>query len=195
MSDASSTPVGAITAYAGPISTIPSNWLVCDGRPLDRRRFGALFDAIGTTWGGDSAPMFNLPDLRGEFLRGVDKDGNGQPSNKANDPDRDERAPSNPDADDPKNRGNVGNNVGSKQRDEVRSHSHTVADPGHEHGVLTRDTRRGAPAQAPISGDGGGSAGDWPTTSKTSGVSIPISGGGAETRARNAYVFWIIRAA
>ena len=188
-------PIGAIAAYAGPISTVPSNWTICDGRGLDRNdsRFRALFDAIGTTWGGDGAPIFNLPDLQGEFLRGVDKDAHGQPSKAANDPDRDGRGPSNPEAPDPKNRGNIGNNVGSKQQDQVRSHSHKVDDPGHLHPVQTRDTRPSGPGGPPISADLGGSGGDWKTASSQTGVSIPASGGGLETRARNAYVYWIIR--
>ncbi len=64
-------PAGTIVAYGGP--NVPSGWLLCDGSPKDRldARYTALFDAIGTRWGGDGAPNFNLPDLRGIFLRGA----------------------------------------------------------------------------------------------------------------------------
>jgi microcystin-dependent protein len=67
-------PVGSITAFAGPIDNLPEDWAVCDGRRLDRRVDVALFNAIGVSWGGNGAPFFRLPDLRGQFLRGVDRD-------------------------------------------------------------------------------------------------------------------------
>jgi microcystin-dependent protein len=34
-------------------------------------QFVALYKAIGTYYGGDGNPNFRLPDLRGEFIRGV----------------------------------------------------------------------------------------------------------------------------
>lgn len=38
-----------------------------------RADYPNLYAAIGTTWGaGDNVTTFNLPDLRGEFLRGLD---------------------------------------------------------------------------------------------------------------------------
>ncbi len=66
------TPAGAIMAFAR--SSAPnSNWLVCDGRAVSRSTYANLFAAIGTTWGaGNGSTTFNLPDLRGVFLRGWD---------------------------------------------------------------------------------------------------------------------------
>lgn len=68
-------PAGAIMAFA--MSTAPAGWLKCDGRstgiyrPATDPIYTALFDAIGTTYGaGDGSTTFNLPDLRGEFIRG-----------------------------------------------------------------------------------------------------------------------------
>ena len=64
------TPVGTIQAYGG--STFPSGWLLCDGTELNRADYPELFAVIGTSFGTPSAnTKFNIPDLRGEFLRGA----------------------------------------------------------------------------------------------------------------------------
>lgn len=66
-----SIPVGAIMAFA--MSTPPDDWLECDGSAISRTTYAALFAIIGTTYGaGDGSTTFNLPDLRGEFIRGWD---------------------------------------------------------------------------------------------------------------------------
>lgn len=64
-------PSGAINAYAG--ATAPSGWLLCDGEEVSRASYADLFNVIGETYGaGDGSTTFNLPDLRGEFVRGLD---------------------------------------------------------------------------------------------------------------------------
>jgi len=70
-------PIGSIVAYGGILDNeefehANSGWMLCDGRRLNRNDFSDLFNAIGFSWGGDRAARFNLPDLRGFFLRGVD---------------------------------------------------------------------------------------------------------------------------
>nr|DAX71461.1 MAG TPA: tail collar fiber protein [Caudoviricetes sp.] len=63
--------VGEVAFFAR--STPPSGWLKANGAAVSRTTYAALFDAIGTTFGdGDGHTTFNLPDLRGEFLRGLD---------------------------------------------------------------------------------------------------------------------------
>lgn len=53
---------------------IPAGWLECNGAAISRATYGTLFAAIGTNYGaGDGATTFNLPDLRGEFIRGADR--------------------------------------------------------------------------------------------------------------------------
>jgi microcystin-dependent protein len=55
---------GTITMFAGP--NPPTGWLKCDGSPVSRTTYSALFAAIGTYWGvGDNSTTFNIPDLRG----------------------------------------------------------------------------------------------------------------------------------
>ena len=68
-------PVGSVYTFAG--ATVPTGWLKCNGALLSRTTYAALFAVIGTTYGaGDGSTTFALPDLRGEFVRGVD-DGRG----------------------------------------------------------------------------------------------------------------------
>lgn len=64
-------PAGMVMHFAG--AAAPSGWLECDGSAVARADYADLFSAIGTTYGaGDGSTTFNLPDLRGEFLRGLD---------------------------------------------------------------------------------------------------------------------------
>lgn len=74
-------PTGSVTWFAA--DTPPSGWLECDGSAVSRTTYAALFAAIGTTFGsGDGSTTFNLPDLRGEFVRGWDN-GKGTDSGRA----------------------------------------------------------------------------------------------------------------
>src|ERR1051325_6033662 len=64
-------PAGSVVAFAGPVA--PTGWLLCDGSQVSRTTYASLFAAIGTAWGnGDALTTFNLPDMRGRFLRGTD---------------------------------------------------------------------------------------------------------------------------
>jgi microcystin-dependent protein len=66
-----STPPGKIDFFA--MASAPTGWLEADGTAVSRSTYSALFSAIGTVYGaGDGSTTFNLPDLRGEFLRGWD---------------------------------------------------------------------------------------------------------------------------
>jgi hypothetical protein len=90
------TPPGAVVHFAR--STAPGGWLKANGALVSRTTYAALFSAIGTTFGvGDGSTTFALPELRGEFLRGLD-DGRGIDASRA---------------------------LGSAQADDFKSHSHT----------------------------------------------------------------------
>lgn len=68
-------PPGAVLHFAR--GTAPTGWLKANGAAVSRTVYADLFAAIGTTFGfGDGFTTFNLPDLRGEFIRGWD-DGRG----------------------------------------------------------------------------------------------------------------------
>lgn len=86
-----------------PTSSAPAGWLKANGAAVSRTTYAALFAIIGTTYGvGDGATTFNLPDLRGEFMRGLD-DGRGVDS---------------------------GRSVGSAQVDLFKSHTHPAPPEG-----------------------------------------------------------------
>ena len=102
-------PAGMIVPFAGPAENIPNGWLLCDGSAISRSDFANLYNAIGVCWGiGDGSTTFNLPDLRGMFLRGVSGE-------SGNDPDAGSRVVLTG------NGGNTGNNVGIYQWDAIRN--------------------------------------------------------------------------
>lgn len=64
-------PIGSVLPYAA--STAPTNWVLCDGRAISRTTFANLFALIGIVFGsGDGVTTFNVPDLRGRVVAGVD---------------------------------------------------------------------------------------------------------------------------
>lgn len=64
-------PAGAVCFVAQ--NTAPAGWIKANGAAISRTTYSALFAAIGTTFGGgNGSTTFNVPDLRGEFLRGWD---------------------------------------------------------------------------------------------------------------------------
>lgn len=102
-------PAGSIVMW--PTGTAPTQWLLCDGSAVSRATYSALFAVIGVIYGnGDGSTTFNLPDFRGEFVRGTD-------NGAGNDPDAASRT----------DRGDTttGDNVGTKQGDQLDAHTHS----------------------------------------------------------------------
>lgn len=63
--------VGQVLYFA--TSAAPNGFLKANGSAISRADYDSLFSVIGTTFGaGDGSTTFNLPDLRGEFIRGWD---------------------------------------------------------------------------------------------------------------------------
>jgi microcystin-dependent protein len=54
--------IGEIRMFAGNFA--PVGWELCDGQPLAISENEALFQLIGTTYGGDGESTFNLPNLQ-----------------------------------------------------------------------------------------------------------------------------------
>jgi len=54
------------------MSAAPTGWLKANGAAVSRSTYATLFTAIGTTFGvGDGSTTFNVPELRGEFIRAL----------------------------------------------------------------------------------------------------------------------------
>jgi microcystin-dependent protein len=49
----------------------PVNWALCQGQLLPISQYTALFQLLGTTYGGDGVSTFGLPDLRGRAALGM----------------------------------------------------------------------------------------------------------------------------
>ena len=65
-----SIPVGTVINYAAAaLGALPDNWVLCDGRTLDTSQYQELHDALGLS---GNAP-FQIPDLQGRFLRGMNE--------------------------------------------------------------------------------------------------------------------------
>jgi len=63
-------PTGSVVDYAG--SSIPTDWLECDGSAVSRTTYADLYSALGTTWGaGNGSTTFNVPDFRGRARIGA----------------------------------------------------------------------------------------------------------------------------
>lgn len=103
-------PVGTVISFAG--SSAATGYLVCDGSSVLVANYPDLYAAIGDAWGGDGGTNFNLPDLRGQFMRGVDN-GSGV------DPDVAGRTALNAG-------GNTGDAVGSYQDHQFEDHTHSL---------------------------------------------------------------------
>ena len=175
-----SVPVGTIMAYGGDLNDgkvkdnlISQGWLPCDGAPYssdDKSGYTDLYRVIGTAFGGDKDKgTFNVPNLRGRFVRGTD-------SGTGMDPDAKSRAAGAPG-------GNTGDNVGSIQEDAFQGHYHFTnagfGNDGTRAGIGRHITAVGAAASvgAAINDNVHGE----PKLSK-------------ETRPKNVNVHWIIKA-
>lgn len=63
-------PPAAIMAFYR--TTAPAGWLECNGAAVSRTTYADLWNAMGNPNTGNGTTTFNLPDLRGEFVRGWD---------------------------------------------------------------------------------------------------------------------------
>lgn len=63
-------PSGSMVQFAG--DSAPTGFLICDGSQVSRSTFSTLYSVISTNFGsGDGSTTFNLPDMRGQFARGL----------------------------------------------------------------------------------------------------------------------------
>ncbi|MGE5515129.1 MAG: phage tail protein [Bacteroidota bacterium] len=59
--------VGEIRMMGNTNGRTPNGWLPCNGALVSIQTYPALYSLIGTTYGGDGATTFAVPDLRGRL--------------------------------------------------------------------------------------------------------------------------------
>ena len=167
-------PSGAVFCVA--VATVPTGYLECNGAAVSRSTYAALFTFIGTTYGsGNGSSTFNIPDLRGEFVRGADR-GRGVDS---------------------------GRNPATSQGSANLSHGHSVGvsmtDPGHVHATTVDNSKlfpANGGAHVPYGGAGGYPGTIFTMSSANTGISLSVSqnnAGGSEARPRNIAMVYIIK--
>ena len=181
-------PSGSVFCMA--VATVPSGYLECNGAAVSRTTYSVLFAVIGTAYGtGNGSSTFNLPDLRGEFVRGFDN-GKGTDS---------------------------GRSIATSQSSQNAQHNHSISVSGTTSNptpTLTGDVRRiseGYRAQGTASGvftkelDGNNNITGSSSTSPVAGFSmdaththtVSVSGTsgsqGSEARPRNIAMLYIIK--
>ena len=173
-------PSGSVFCMA--VATVPSGYLECNGAAVSRTTYAALFAIIGTAYGtGNGSSTFNLPDLRGEFVRGFDH-GRGVDSNRSiNDP--------------------QDSQFGRHNHNVSASSTSSVSDPGHQHSMSVGFFNSLSSGGALAFRDAGTSnrinnASTGISVSTSTSISQSNRGGAensSETRPRNVAMMYIIK--
>ena len=172
---ANGVPAGSVFTFA--TTTVPSGYLECNGAAVSRSTYASLFSSISTTWGvGDGSSTFNLPDLRGQFVRGWDNSA-GVDS---------------------------GRSFASSQSDQNKQHNHTASTTSLTGGI--RKISEGFGANGSATGvftktqDGTNSITGSSSTSSVGGVDFDGShthtianDGGTEVRVKNYALMYVIK--
>ena len=61
--------IGTVKLFA--FRFVPRDWALCNGQMMVIRQNEALFNLIGTTYGGNGTTTFGLPDMRGRVFIGT----------------------------------------------------------------------------------------------------------------------------
>jgi len=159
-------PAGAIQPFA--MNVAPAGWLAANGAAVSRNDYAVLFAAIGTIYGaGNGSTTFNLPDLRGYFVRGA---GTNSIDSTAS------------------------GTFGAMQADDLKSHTHGITDPGHRHGWSAYNgppgTNYGLNFVSGIASFAGYTA--YYVDNSTTGITVSATGG-TETRPRNIAMLYCIK--
>lgn len=159
------TPPGQIATYG--MTSCPSGWLAANGSAVSRSTYAILFSTIGSTWGnGDGSTTFNLPDLRGTFVRGTGTNGTYGTA--------------------------VGQAVGTYAADTYLNHNHTASQAAHTHTYTQVTTTAQAVGGSGSNYFNNSTTGT--TSSTTPAVTVDTSTtGGTETKPKNYGVLYCIK--
>lgn len=162
---ASYAPTGSVTMWT--TTTAPTGYLICNGAAISRTTYAALFAVLGTTYGpGNGSTTFNLPDLRGVFVRGLD---NGRALD-------------------------AGRTIGTYQDSDNKSHDHPIYDAGHGHGLDIVIGSAGVGGAFMQAGPAANETPTTRGNARLSGTGIQVlASGGNESRPRNVALNYIIK--
>lgn len=162
-------PVGAVIAIPGAGKPDTNFWVLCNGAEVSTTgAYAQLYEICGAIWGQPpgNTDVFNLPDMRGQFLRGVD---NTKAGSTLIDPDRDNRTALMP--------GGATKGTGSK---EGWATSATNVNMDISYPTRHWDNAAGATANQTAA---------WNPDTQA----FPVKGGDAETRPINLAVYFYIK--
>ena len=189
------TVAGSTLVWNGSLTAKPSGYAYANGAVLNSEDYPDLYDAIGQAWGiGDGSTgsnciedrangqycSFNLPDMRGQSLRGVD-DGAGVDTDAAS------RLAY--------NGGNTGNMVGTYQSDATALPDNpfvTNTTGAHSHNYATDDDIDLSAGSTSVTGDGSDSGAAGVTDLAGDHFHTITLGGDSETRMKNVAVYYLI---
>jgi microcystin-dependent protein len=147
-------PIGGLMAFGG--ASAPDKWLLCDGSEISRTTYADLFAIIGVAYGaGNGTTTFNLPDMRGRSTMGAD--------------------------------GSLVSGLGTQAGaaavalsiNNLPSHDHDYADPGHTHGLTSPFTSiiGARPAGGAAAAAGSTISGGAAIASNITGITFHAQGG------------------
>jgi microcystin-dependent protein len=144
---ANAAPTGSLQAFAG--TAAPTGWLLCDGSLYTVALYPALYAVLGVAYGGVLGTSFNVPDLRGRVVAGLDNMGGSAASRLTSG-----------------GSGITGTTLGAAGGSETHtlttaqmpSHTH-VQDP-HNHGITDPTHRHQEEGNQPVGASGGGGVGE-----------------------------------
>jgi microcystin-dependent protein len=162
-----------------PLETPPTGAYECNGQALDRTVDARLFGIIGSRYGAPDPTHFNVPDLRGQFVRGWSHSSGADPD-AATRTDRGD--------------GTAGDHVGTKQADLLKGHTHAISGSGSgSAGVGQQPLAANGLAIAQMRGtDEGRYLDSLNINFSFSGVTDTGASTGTETRPKNVNMMYII---
>ena len=177
--------IGVMLPYAGIASSIPAGAVQLYGQAVSRTANPLTFAALGTNWGvGDGSTTFNLPDMRGRALFGVDNMG-GTAADRLTTSSLGSAAV-------------LGATGGNEL---VQSHGHTlsvtITDPGHSHIVPIGQGSTGGYTAWTLAPPSGNTSVNLATQVAETGVTgggtaVPYGGGASQNLPPAAVGFWIM---
>ena len=171
-------PIGSMTMWAGPTTSPPANWLICDGSTLDygaTPAYQGLFNVIGRAFNTAlTGTQFALPNLVQKFPIGASANVLGAVGGTFSYTLATENLPphAHPIVD-------VAHNHGVNQW----AHAHNIATGSHSHGIATGGHSHGIPSLVLTNASGGNAAagGGWAFSSSIRTDTAGNLGGNTDT--------------